>query len=145
TGKINPREVVHLKNSLEAITPIKALALSSENESLKILGEQLHDCDLLRERIKATLYEDAPVNILKGKVIAEGFSEELDDLRNLRSNSKDYLDKMLERETEKSGISSLKIGFNNVFGYYYEVRNTHKDKVPADWVRKQTLVSAERY
>lgn len=145
TTKINPREVIQLKNSLEAVVPIKALALQSKNESLKIIGEQLHDCELLRNKIKATLFEDAPVNILKGNSIAEGFSETLDGLRNISANGKDYLDEMLERETKRTGIASLKIASNNVFGYYIEVRNTHKDKVPEAWIRKQTLVSAERY
>lgn len=145
TGKINPREVIQLKNSLEAVVPIKALALNSKNESLKIIGEQLHDCELLRNKIKETLFEEAPVNILKGNSIARGFSDTLDELRNISANGKEYLDAMLERETERTGISSLKIASNNVFGYYIEVRNTHKDKVPAEWIRKQTLVSAERY
>ncbi len=145
TGKVNPREVIQLKNSLEAVIPIKTLALQSKNESLKIIGEQLHDCELLREKIKETLFEEAPVNILKGNSIAEGFSETLDELRNISANGKEYLDGMLERETKRTGISSLKIASNNVFGYYIEVRNTHKDKVPAEWIRKQTLVSAERY
>lgn len=145
TAKINPREVVQLKSSLDAILPIKIQALNSKNESLRIIGEQLNDCELLRERIKKTLEEDAPVNILKGKTIADGFSEDLDELWNISANSKGYLDQMLERETKNTGISSLKIGSNNVFGYYIEVRNTHKDKVPENWIRKQTLVSAERY
>lgn len=145
TGKINPREVIQLKNSLEAVVPIKALALNSKNESLKIIGEQLHDCELLRNKIKETLFEEAPVNILKGNSIARGFSDTLDELRNISANGKEYLDAMLERETERTGISSLKIASNNVFGYYIEVRNPHKDKVPAEWIRKQTLVSAERY
>ena len=145
TGKVNPREVIQLKNSLEAVVPRKALALHSKNESLKIIGEQLHDCELLRNKIKETLFEEAPVNILKGNSIAEGFSETLDELRNISANGKEYLDEMLERETRCTGISSLKIASNNVFGYYIEVRNTHKDKVPPEWIRKQTLVSAERY
>ncbi len=145
THKINPREVIQLKNSLEAIVPVKAIAVHSDNESMRIIGEQLHDCELLRERIKTTLFEEAPVNILKGNTIASGFSEDLDNLRNISANSKEYLDEMLERESKNTGISSLKIGSNNVFGYYIEVRNTHKDKVPSDWIRKQTLVSAERY
>tara|TARA_R110002020_G_scaffold66032_11_gene173893 strand:- start:21 stop:2636 length:2616 start_codon:yes stop_codon:yes gene_type:complete len=145
TGKVNPREVIQLKNSLEAVVPIKALALHSKNESLKIIGEQLHDLELLRNKIKETLFEEAPVNILKGNSIAEGFSETLDELRNISANGKEYLDEMLERETRRTGISSLKIASNNVFGYYIEVRNTHKDKVPPEWIRKQTLVSAERY
>ncbi|GAA0871355.1 DNA mismatch repair protein MutS [Gangjinia marincola] len=145
TTKISPREVIQLKNSLEAIVPIKALAVSAENESLQIIGEQLQPCDLLRQKIKETLYEDAPVNILKGHVVAEGFSEELDDLRNIAFSGKDYLDQMLEREAQATGITSLKIASNNVFGYYIEVRNAHKDKVPDAWIRKQTLVNAERY
>jgi len=145
TGKVNPREVIQLKNSLEAVVPIKALALNSKNESLKIIGEQLHDCELLRNKIKEALFEEAPVNILKGNSIAEGFSETLDELRNISANGKEYLDEMLERETKRTGITSLKIASNNVFGYYIEVRNTHKDKVPSEWIRKQTLVSAERY
>lgn len=145
TGKVNPREVIQLKNSLEAIVPIKSLASNSTNESLKIIGDSLQSCDGLREKIKETLIEDAPVNILKGKSIAPGFSYELDELRSLSKSGKDYLDKMLERESQRTGITSLKIASNNVFGYYIEVRNTHKDKVPEEWIRKQTLVNAERY
>ena len=145
TGKISPREVVQLKNSLEAVVPVKALALQSKNESLQIIGEQLNDCATLREKIKTTLNEECPVNISKGNAIATGISEDLDDLRNIATGGKDYLNKMLERETERTGITSLKIASNNVFGYYIEVRNTHKDKVPEEWIRKQTLVSAERY
>jgi DNA mismatch repair protein MutS len=145
TGKVNPREVVLLKNSLNAIIPIKEAAEKSDNESLKIIGEQLQNCNTLREKISKTLNEDAPVNINKGNVITEGVSKELDDLRAISTKGKDYLDAMLAREIERSGITSLKIAFNNVFGYYIEVRNTHKDKVPTDWIRKQTLVSAERY
>jgi DNA mismatch repair protein MutS len=145
TRKINPREVVHLKNSLEAVVPIKAMAENSENDSLKNLGEQLNACEALRDKIKATLNEEAPVNILKGNAIAEGVSGELDELRSIATGGKDYLDAMLQRESLRTGITSLKIASNNVFGYYIEVRNTHKDKVPEEWVRKQTLVSAERY
>ncbi|PNQ73954.1 DNA mismatch repair protein MutS [Hanstruepera neustonica] len=145
TAKVNPREVIQLKNSLEAIVPIKALATNTDNEALNIIGDTLQSCDLLREKIKETLNEDAPVNVLKGHTIAEGFSMELDELRALSTSGKDYLDKMLERESERTGITSLKIASNNVFGYYIEVRNTHKDKVPQEWIRKQTLVSAERY
>ncbi|KJD35475.1 DNA mismatch repair protein MutS [Tamlana sedimentorum] len=145
TGKVNPREVIQLKNSLEAIVPIKSIASNCENDSLKVIGDTLQGCDVLREKIKQTLNEDAPVNVLKGNTIAEGFSKELDELRNLSQSGKDYLDKMLARESERTGIPSLKIASNNVFGYYIEVRNTHKDKVPIEWVRKQTLVSAERY
>jgi|TARA_R100000479_G_scaffold174871_1_gene124282 DNA mismatch repair protein MutS len=145
TGKINPREVIQLKNSLEAIIPIKAEALQAENESMQVIGEQLNDCELLRKKIKETLIEEAPVNILKGSAIAEGFSKELDELRNIANGGKEYLDDMLNREAKRTGITSLKIASNNVFGYYIEVRNTHKDKVPEEWIRKQTLVSAERY
>ncbi|RBP34323.1 DNA mismatch repair protein MutS [Oceanihabitans sediminis] len=145
TGKVNPREVIQLKNSLEAIIPIKALSSNCDNESLKIIGDKLQSCDVLRKKIKGMLNEDAPVNVLKGNTIATGFSEELDELRALSTSGKDYLDKMLERESERTGITSLKIASNNVFGYYIEVRNTHKDKVPAEWIRKQTLVNAERY
>lgn len=145
TGKVNPREVVLLKNSLNAIIPIKEAAEKSNNKSLKIIGEQLQNCTTLREKITKTLNEDAPVNIHKGNVISSGISEELDELRTISSSGKAYLDNMLARETERTGISSLKIAFNNVFGYYIEVRNTHKDKVPEEWIRKQTLVSAERY
>ncbi|WP_341216548.1 DNA mismatch repair protein MutS [uncultured Wocania sp.] len=145
TGKVNPREVIQLKNSLEAIVPIKALASNCKNESLKIIGDKLQSCDVLREKIKETLNEDAPVNVLKGHSIAVGFSLELDELRGLSKSGKDYLDNMLKRESERTGITSLKIASNNVFGYYIEVRNTHKDKVPEEWIRKQTLVNAERY
>ncbi|MCH9660316.1 MAG: DNA mismatch repair protein MutS, partial [Bacteroidetes bacterium] len=145
TGKINPREVVQLKNSLEAVVPVKALAAQSKNESLQIIGKQLNDCEALRNKIKETLNEEAPVAIGKGNAIAEGVSEELDELRAIATGGKAYLDAMLERESERTGITSLKIASNNVFGYYIEVRNTHKDKVPEEWVRKQTLVSAERY
>jgi len=145
TGKVNPREVIQLKNSLEAIVPIKALASNCDNESLRIIGDKLQSCEVLREKIKETLNEEAPVNVLKGSSIAIGFSSELDELRGLSKSGKDYLDKMLERESELTGITSLKIASNNVFGYYIEVRNTHKDKVPEEWIRKQTLVNAERY
>lgn len=145
TGKISPKEVVQLKNSLEALVPIKQIMLNSKNEALRLIGDQLHDCEMLRSRIKEVLNEEAPVYIGKGATIATGYSAELDELRGLAFSGKDYLNKMLERETARTGISSLKIDSNNVFGYYIEVRNTHKDKVPADWIRKQTLVNAERY
>ncbi len=145
TSKVNPREVVLLKNSLNAIIPIKEAAEKSDNESLKIIGEQLQNCNTLREKISKTLNEDAPVNISKGNTIANGVSNKLDELRALSTSGKNYLDQMLAREVERSGITSLKIAFNNVFGYYIEVRNTHKDKVPSEWIRKQTLVNAERY
>ncbi|WP_437399090.1 DNA mismatch repair protein MutS [Flagellimonas lutimaris] len=145
TGKINPKEVIQLKNSLEAVVPIKQLAQNANNDSLQHIGERLNDCEALRSKIKEVLNEEAPVNIAKGSTIAQGYSEELDELRGLAFSGKDYLDKMLERETKETGITSLKIASNNVFGYYIEVRNTHKDKVPESWIRKQTLVNAERY
>ena len=145
TTRVSPREVIHLKNSLEAIVPIKSLAETCENEALKVIGENLNNCDLIRDKIKQTLNEEAPVNVLKGNTIAEGYSQELDELRGLSKSGKDYLDTMLKRESECTGIPSLKIASNNVFGYYIEVRNTHKDKVPEEWIRKQTLVNAERY
>ncbi|NJB82132.1 DNA mismatch repair protein MutS [Wenyingzhuangia aestuarii] len=145
TGKINPREVTYLKQSLDAIIPIKTAAQESDNITLKAIGEQLQDCTLLREKIATTLVADAPVSINKGNAIAPGVSAELDDLRNISNSGKEYLENLLKRETERTGITSLKIAFNNVFGYYIEVRNTHKDKVPEDWIRKQTLVNAERY
>ena len=145
TAKISPKEVVQLKNSLEAILPVKQLTSSSKNDAVKLIGDQLHGCDMLRAKIKEMISEDAPVNMLKGETIANGYSAELDELRGLAFSGKDYLNKMLERETERTGITSLKIASNNVFGYYIEVRNTHKDKVPEEWIRKQTLVNAERY
>ena len=145
TGKVNPREVVQLKNSLEQILPIKKLAKNSGNLTLIDFGNQIQDCLDLRNKIKITLSENAPVNILKGNTINSSVSEELSVLRNIAFSSKDYLDQMLSRESELTGIPSLKIASNNVFGYYFEVRNTHKDKVPEHWIRKQTLVNAERY
>jgi DNA mismatch repair protein MutS len=145
TGKVSPREVVHLAASLDAIIPIKTLALQSSNVAVKTIGDSLHNCELLREKIKTTLYQEAPVAISKGKAIATGVSAELDELRAISTSGKQFLEGIEKRESEKTGINSLKISFNNVFGYYIEVRNTHKDKVPAEWIRKQTLVSAERY
>ena len=145
TGKVSPREVVYLKESLDAIIPIKTLALQSPQEAVKIIGDSLHSCDLLREKIKATLNQDAPVAIAKGNAITKGVNAELDDLRAISNSGKEYLEGIETRESQRTGITSLKISFNNVFGYYIEVRNTHKDKVPAEWIRKQTLVNAERY
>jgi DNA mismatch repair protein MutS len=145
TGKISPREVNFLKDSLDAIIPIKTLALSSENEALRVIGDSLHACELLREKIKTTIQEDAPVSVNKGNAIAVGVHSELDELRAISSTGKGYLEELEQRESIASGIPSLKVSFNNVFGYYIEVRNTHKDKVPAEWIRKQTLVNAERY
>ena len=145
THKISPREAVQLKRSLDAIVPVKELALASENKSLIKIGRSLDFCDNIRKNIGEMLSEDAPVNISKGNAIATGVSKELDELRAISFSGKDYLDKLCEREKEITGISSLKIAFNNVFGYYIEVRNTHRDKVPEEWIRKQTLVNAERY
>lgn len=145
TGKVSPREVILLKNSLKAILPIKESAEKSNNKSVQEIGKQLHDCKTLIDKITETVLEEAPVNINKGNAIANGVSEELDELRSISNSGKEYLDTMLARETERTGIPSLKIAFNNVFGYYIEVRNTHKDKVPEEWIRKQTLVNAERY
>ena len=145
TGKASPREIVLLKDSLKAILPIKTATERSENKTVKELGNQLHACAKLIAKISETLFDTAPVNIHKGNAIAANVHQELDDLRAISSSGKQYLDDMLTRETNRTGISSLKISFNNVFGYYIEVRNTHKDKVPEEWIRKQTLVNAERY
>ena len=145
TTKITPREVIYLKNSLRAILPIRELALSSSCTALTALAQQIHPLDTLCDRIETMLNEDAPVNILKGEVIKENFSSELDELKNLSVSGKNYLNQMLECEIQQTHISSLKIDSNNVFGYYFEVRNVHKDKVPPHWIRKQTLVNAERY
>ena len=145
TGKVSPRETVLLKDSLNAVLPIKEKALASKNKSIINLGNQFLDCSNIISKIEAVLFDNAPVNINKGGAIANGVSQELDDLRAISSSGKEYLDRMLARESERTAIPSLKIAFNNVFGYYIEVRNTHKDKVPDDWVRKQTLVNAERY
>jgi len=145
TGKVSPRETVLLKDSLNAVLPIKEKALASKNKSIKNLGHQFLDCSNIISKIEAVLFDNAPVNINKGGAIANGVSQELDDLRAISSSGKEYLDRMLARESERTAIPSLKIAFNNVFGYYIEVRNTHKDKVPDEWVRKQTLVNAERY
>lgn len=144
-GKVSPREVVYLKESLDAIIPIKTLALESPQEAVKVIGDSLHSCELLREKIKTVLNQDAPVAIAKGNAIAKGISAELDELRAISTSGKEFLDGIEKRESQLTGISSLKISFNNVFGYYIEVRNLHKDKVPAEWIRKQTLVNAERY
>ena len=144
-GKVSPREVVYLKDSLDAIIPIKTLALESKNEAVKTIGDSLHSCELLREKIKTTLNPEAPVAISKGNAIAKGVNAELDDLRAISTSGKEYLEGIEARESAATGISSLKISFNNVFGYYIEVRNSHKDKVPSEWIRKQTLVNAERY
>ena len=143
--RITPRELVQLKNSLVAIAPVKELCSTSGNEVLRRIGEQLNPCSIIRDRIEREINPDAPNQIQRGNVIRDGVNSELDELRNISRSSKDYLMKMQQRESEITGIPSLKIGFNNVFGYYIEVRNTHKEKVPQEWIRKQTLVSAERY
>jgi len=145
TGKINPREIVQLKNSLAAIEPIKKLIKKSKEKSLKELSNSLDNCNQLRKLIEKTLNKEAPVSILKGNSISSEFSKELKNLRGIAFSSKDFLNKMLQEQSEITGIPSLKISSNNVFGYYIEVRNTHKDKVPEQWIRKQTLVNAERY
>ncbi len=145
TSKICPREVVQLKNALEAIIPIQALTTQSDNKALQSIGNALELCEELRQRIKATLNEEAPVNILKGNTISSDYNSDLKELRGLATSGKDYLDGMLDRESKRTGITSLKISSNNVFGYYIEVRHSQKDKIPHDWIRKQTLVNAERY
>jgi DNA mismatch repair protein MutS len=144
TYKISPRELVYLKNSLESVKKIKQ-SLSNISGNLKIYGKTIPVSDSIVSLITKTLKEDSPVSILKGDFINDNYSNELDELRNIRSSGKEYLNQILERESEITKIPSLKISFNNVFGYYIEVRNTHKDKVPEDWIRKQTLVNAERY
>ncbi|MBN2597564.1 MAG: DNA mismatch repair protein MutS [Marinifilaceae bacterium] len=144
-GRVSPREVVQLKNALAAIEPIRNYCLSSGNDGLLKIGDQLNPCVSVREKIEKEIHADPPNMVSKGGVIADGVCEELDDLRKISFSGKDYLLQMQMREIERTGITSLKIAFNNVFGYYIEVRNTHKDKVPEEWIRKQTLVSAERY
>ena len=145
TARINPREVVQLKRALIAIEPVKEFLENSNNKALIQLADHLNLCEFIRNRIENEIFDNAPIAIKKGLVIAEGVNKELDDLRSLSKDSHFLLQQILERETERTAIPSLKIAFNNVFGYYLEVRNTHKDKVPEDWIRKQTLVNAERY
>lgn len=144
-GRVSPREVVQLKNALKAIELVKAECLSTNNKSLNRIGEQLNLCASLRDRIEKEINVDPPQLVAKGDVIASGYDKELDDLRSIRDNGKQYLLEIQEKEIAQTGISSLKVGFNNVFGYYLEVRNTFKNKVPGDWIRKQTLAQAERY
>ena len=144
-GRVSPREVVQLKNALMAVQPIKSACLYADNECLKRMGEQLNLCESLRDRIEKEIQPDPPQLASKGNVIAQGYDENLDQLRAISQGGKDYLLEIQQRETQKTGISSLKVGYNNVFGYYLEVRNTFKDKVPQDWIRKQTLAQAERY
>ncbi len=144
-GRINPRELIQLKRSLQAILPIKDLLANQSSAHLKKLGDQLERCDFLLEKIERELKDDAPMLVHQGGIIKEGVDEELDELRSIAYSGKDYLVKIQKREVEKTGISSLKISYNKVFGYYLEVSNAHKDKVPVEWIRKQTLVNAERY
>ena len=144
-GRVSPREMVQLKVALQAIEPVKAACMNSGNETLRRLGEQISLCRSIRDRIAREVKNDAPLQVNKGNVIGSGVNAQLDELRNIAYNGKEYLLKLQERESVQTGISSLKIGYNNVFGYYLEVRNTYKDKVPAEWVRKQTLAQAERY
>ena len=144
-GKINPRELVQLKRALNLIESIKSVTSACENHSLQKIAEQLNPCLLMRDRLQNELNEDAPVLLNKGNVISKGVNEELDELRAIAFSGKDYLLQIQQREVERTGISSLKVSYNNVFGYYLEVTNVHKDKVPSDWIRKQTLTTAERY
>ena len=144
-GRVSPREMLQLKVALTALQPVKAACLAADNESLRRLGEQLDVCEELRDRIDKEVHHDPPAVISKGDFIADGYSEELDELRSISRHGKEYLMHIQEREIEQTGIQSLKVGYNNVFGYYLEVRNTYKDLVPQDWIRKQTLAQAERY
>lgn len=144
-GRVNPREVVQLKVALKAIEPLREAFLNSDEPSLKEIGERLNPCSLISERIEKEIQNDPPVLLNKGNTIKQGVNAELDELRQIAYSGKDYLLHIQQRESDATGISSLKISFNNVFGYYIEVRNAHKDKVPAEWIRKQTLVNAERY
>lgn len=144
-NRINPREVIQLKHALNAISPVKAICENSKEPTLQRIADQLNPCHAIRDRIEKEVNEEAPTQVQRGGVIAQGVNAELDELRNIQHSGKDYLNQVQQRESERTGIPSLKVHFNNVFGYYIEVRNTHKDKVPADWIRKQTLVNAERY
>jgi len=144
-GRVNPREVVQLKTALQAIEPIRQFCLQSEEPGLRAIGDQLNCCELIRDKIGRQIVSDPPALLNKGNVIAKGVNKELDELREIAYSGKDYLLQVQQREIERTGIPSLKVSYNNVFGYYIEVRNTHKERVPSDWIRKQTLVSAERY
>lgn len=144
-GRVTPREVLQIRRALQAIIPVKEACAASTNAALRHIADQLNPCELISAKIGREIHPEAPVSVVKGMVIASGVSEELDELRNIQYSGKDYLVQIQQRESERTGISSLKIGFNNVFGYYLEVTNSHKDKVPAEWTRKQTLVNAERY
>ncbi len=144
-NRINPREVIQLKHALQAIAPIQQQCLDSNEPTMKRIADQLNPCHSIKDRIEKEINDDAPSQVQKGGVIATGVNTDLDELRHIQFSGKDYLNQVQIRESERTGITSLKVHFNNVFGYYIEVRNTHKDKVPADWIRKQTLVNAERY
>lgn len=144
-GRISPREVVQLRHAASAIAPVRRLCMESDLPALRTIGEQLNPCQGMIDRIAREISDDAPVAVARGMVVRKGVDPELDELRDIACHGKDYLARVQQRESEATGISSLKIGFNNVFGYYIEVTNTHKDKVPPEWVRKQTLVNAERY
>ncbi len=144
-GRITPRELIQLKNALTLLVDVKEVCENSNETTLLRIGEQVNLCPRIRDRIEREIVSDPPMQLNKGNVIARGFSQELDELRDIMTTGKDYLVDLQQREAERTGIPSLKVSFNNVFGYYIEVRNTHKDKVPQDWIRKQTLVSAERY
>lgn len=144
-GRISPREVVQLRHALSAIQPIQQICADADLEALNVMAEQLNPCQRVIERIKNEIADDAPIAVSRGNVIREGVNAELDELRSIAYKGKDYLMHIQQRESQLTGIPSLKIGFNNVFGYYIEVTNTHKDKVPEEWIRKQTLVNAERY
>ena len=144
-GRVTPREILQLKNALYALEPVRESCKEADSDPLKKIGEQLNPCHSIRDKIEKQINPEAPTNIHKGNVINPGVSDELDELRNIAHSSRDYLKQLQQREIERTGIPSLKVSYNSVFGYYIEVRNTHKDKVPADWTRKQTLVNAERY
>ena len=145
TGRVSPREMQQLKVALTALRPVKEACLTTDNDSLRRLGEQMEVCEELRDRINREVHPDPPALISKGDFMADGFCEDLDELRSISRHGKEYLMRLQQREAEKTGIPSLKVGYNNVFGYYLEVRNTHKDHVPQEWIRKQTLAQAERY
>ena len=144
-GRVSPREVVQMKLALQALVPVKSACLSSDCEEIRSMGDRLNLCESLRDRIEREIQSDPPLLVAKGDVIASGYSEELDELRSISRGGRDYLLKIQEEEAAKTGIQSLKVGYNNVFGYYLEVRNTYKDSVPQEWIRKQTLANAERY
>lgn len=144
-GRVSPREVVQMKSALQALVPVKSACLSSDCEEIRSMGDRLNLCESLRDRIEREIQSDPPLLVAKGDVIASGYSEELDELRSISRGGRDYLLKIQEEEAAKTGIQSLKVGYNNVFGYYLEVRNTYKDAVPQEWIRKQTLANAERY